>query len=199
VRTQRLVLRRQHPDDALMIKDAVDSSLAHLQASVAWAQSAPEPLPILTARLAASAQAFDAGLAWAFTILDAAQTRVLGGAGLEPAEPALTALVGRRAIENGYWLRADAIGQGYATEATRCLVEQAFSRLAAQRVVICHDPANPASEGVPRRLGFRCLGEVSQAQLPGRRAANGSVRAASKVWVLDGTPAAQADPSLRSG
>jgi hypothetical protein len=53
IRTPRLALRRQRPDDARMIKDAVDTSLAHLRSSVAWAQAAPigpwrAYLPILT-------------------------------------------------------------------------------------------------------------------------------------------------------
>jgi RimJ/RimL family protein N-acetyltransferase len=185
VRTSRLVLRRQHPDDAQMIKDAVDASLAHLQSSVAWAQGAPEPLPILAARLAASAAAFDAGQTWSFSILNLAQTRVLGGAALMPAEDALIALVGPDAVETGYWLRADSTGYGYASEATACLAELAFTHLGARRVVVCHDPSNAASEGVPRRLGFRCIGTVAAARLPGRQAADGSVRPATKVWVLD--------------
>lgn len=168
-----------------MITEAVDASLAHLQSSVAWAQAAPMSLPTLAAQLATSRAAFDAGVAWAFSILDLARTRVLGAVGLERAEDALIALVGQDALEAGYWLRADATGRGYATEATACLVELAFSQLGAQRVVICHDPANTASEGVPRRLGFRCLGIVEDAVLPGRQAADGSVRPATKVWVLD--------------
>jgi len=180
-----LVLRRQHPEDAPLIKEAVDTSLAHLRASVAWAQSAPTPLPELAARLAASASAFDAGEGWSFTILDTAQTRVLGCMGLEPAEPALAALVGHDAVETGYWLRADATGHGYATEASAALTELAFTQLGAQRVVVCHDPANAASEGVPRRLGFHFFGTVTDAVLPGRQAADGSVRPRTKVWVLE--------------
>jgi RimJ/RimL family protein N-acetyltransferase len=172
-----------------MIKEAVDSSLAHLQSSVAWAQAAPTPLFALAAHLAQSAAAFDAGQAWAFTILDREQTRVLGGVGLERAEDALTALVGRNAVETGYWLRADSTGRGYATEATACLTELAFTRLGAQRVVVCHDPTNAASEGVPRRLGFQYLATVRNAVLPGRQAADGSVRPATKVWVLDASAA----------
>jgi RimJ/RimL family protein N-acetyltransferase len=193
VRTPRLVLRRQHPDDARLIKDAVDSSLAHLQSSVAWAQTAPTPVRILAAYLRASAAAFDAGTAWAFTILDAAQTRVLGGASVERAEDALIALVGPNAMETGYWLRADSTGHGYATEATACLTGLAFGILGAQRMVICHDPTNAPSEGVPRRLGFRLFGTVSDAVLPGRQAADGSVRPATKVWVLDVSDAASAN------
>jgi RimJ/RimL family protein N-acetyltransferase len=185
VRTPRLVLRRQRPEDASLIKDAVDTSLAHLRASVAWAQSVPTPLPALEARLAESAAAFDLGEAWAFTILDAAESRALGGAGLEPAESALVALVGPDAVEAGYWLRADATGHGFATEATAALTELAFTQLGARRVVVCHDPANAASDGVPRRLGFRCFGTLPAAMLPGRQAADGSVRPTTKVWVLD--------------
>jgi RimJ/RimL family protein N-acetyltransferase len=190
IRTPRLVLRRQRSEDAPLIREAVDTSLAHLQASVAWAQWEPASLEATTARLAASAAAFDAGEAWTFTVLDAPQTRVLGGAGLEPAEPALIALVGPDAVETGYWLRADATGRGYATEATRALAELAFARLGARRVVVCHDPAHPTSDGVPRRLGFRCLGTVPDAVLPGRLAADGSVRAGTTVWVLDAPAAA---------
>jgi len=123
VRTQRLLLRRQHPDDARLIKEAVDTSLEHLQASVAWAQAAPEALSVLQTRLAASAAAFDAGEDWTFSILDQASTRVLGGVGLHQPETALVTLVGPGALEAGYWLRADATGHGYATEATACVVE----------------------------------------------------------------------------
>ena len=185
IRTQRLVLRRQHPDYAPLIKDAVDTSLAHLQASVAWAQAAPEPLSVLRARLTAAAAAFDAGKEWTFSIFDQELTRVLGAVALHRPEVALTALVGPGALETGYWLRADSLGQGYATEATAWLVELAFIRLRAKRIAICHDPANAPSEGVPRRLGFRCLGIVTAEVLPGRQAADGSIRPATKVWVLD--------------
>jgi RimJ/RimL family protein N-acetyltransferase len=194
IRTDGLLLRRQHPADAAMIKDAVDSSLAHLQASVAWAQSAPVPLASLVARLAASAAAFDAHGPWAFTIFDLDQSRVLGGAALERADNALAALVGPDAVEAGYWLRADATGRGYATEATASLTELAFIHLHAQRVVICHDPANVPSAGVPRRLGFRCLGLVSDALLPGRQAADGSIRATTTIWVRELPPSSSLDP-----
>jgi len=196
VRTPRLVLRRQHPDDAPLIKDAVDSSLTHLRSSVAWAQTAPMPVPVLAAHLAASAAAFDAGTAWAFTILDLAQTRVLGAASVERAESALIALVGPNAMETGYWLRADSTGRGYATEATACLTSLAFNLLGARRMAICHDPTNARSAGVPRRLGFRCLGTVPDTVLPGRQAADGSMRPTTKVWVLNASEAAFANSNV---
>src|SRR5688500_13239347 len=70
IRTPRLLLRRQRPEDAALIKDAVDTSLSHLKASVGWARTAPFPISTLVGRLADSAAAFDAGSEWAFTILD---------------------------------------------------------------------------------------------------------------------------------
>ena len=186
VRTARLLLRRQRPEDAALIKDAVDASLTHLKASVAWAQSAPFTLETLVKRLAGSAAAFRAGTAWTFMIFDLPGKRVLGGAGLERGEAALSALVGPDVVEMGYWLRADATKQGYATEASAALIDLAFTRLGARRVAICHDPDNAASAGVPRRLGFRDCGTVTNEVLPGRQAADGSVRRATRLWVLEG-------------
>ena len=168
-----------------MIKEAVDASLAHLRAAVAWAQSVPEPLAVLESRLAASAAAFDAGEGWAFTIFDANESTVLGAVGLEPAEPALAALVGPATLETGYWLRTTATGHGYATEATVAIVELAFTKLGARRVAICHDPENAPSAGIPRRLGFKCVGTVADALLPGRLSPDGSLRPATTVWVID--------------
>ena len=179
-----------------MVKEAVDASLAHLKSSVAWAQSAPLALPTLVARLATAAAAFDAGIAWTYSIFDPPGARVLGGVGLERAEDALIALVGSDTLESGYWLRADSIGRGYATEATAGVVELAFTRLGAPRVAVCHDPANVASEGVPRRLGFRCVGTIPNENLPGRLAADGSVRRSTKVWVLDAPQSAESRPAL---
>jgi ribosomal-protein-serine acetyltransferase len=184
VRTLRLLLRRQRPDDATLVKDAIDASLDHLKASVGWARTAPFPLAALVERLTDSAASFDAGTEWSFSILDPVGTRVLGGAAFEPGERALRGILGDDVVETGYWLRADATGHGYATEATAALVELAFAR-GARRVAICHDPENPASAGVPRRLGFRDFGTVTDAVLPNRQAADGSVRRATRVWVLD--------------
>jgi uncharacterized protein YbjT (DUF2867 family)/RimJ/RimL family protein N-acetyltransferase len=196
LRTSRLVLRRQRPDDAPLIKKAIDTSLSHLQSSVAWAHAAPFPLTVLEARLADSVAAFDDGAAWAYSIFDLAETCVLGGVAIERADDALTALVGPNTIETGHSLRADATGHGYATEATECLVQNAFASLGAERVVICHDPANAASEGVPRRLGFRYFGLAAKDVLPGREALDGSIRPTTKVWVREAAdrPTRIADP-----
>jgi len=195
LRTERLLLRSQRPEDAPLVKAAVDASLAHLKASVAWARHEPSPLADYTARLARSAAAFHAGEQWSYSIFDPAASRVLGGVAAERVEPALASLVGADALELGYWLRADATGRGHAAEATLALAKAVFAHLGAPRVAICHDPANQASGSVPRRLGFHCLGTVPDAVLPDRQAADGGIRTASMVWTLDAEALRRAEES----
>jgi RimJ/RimL family protein N-acetyltransferase len=57
-------------------------------------------------------------------------------------------------MEIGYWLRTDATGAGYATEAVKLLVRLAFDLLQAERIEIRCDARNARSAAVPRRLGF---------------------------------------------
>lgn len=59
-----------------------------------------------------------------------------------------------RHFEIGYWVRAAAQGQGYATEITNALVRYAFGALAAHRVHITHADGNGPSAAVIRKLGF---------------------------------------------
>jgi RimJ/RimL family protein N-acetyltransferase len=192
LRTARLLVRAWRPGDAPLLKAALDESLPHLRASVAWARHEPTPLAGLAERVARHAAGFNAGDDWVYGVFAPDETRVLGGCGCERAEPALAALVGPGTVEAGYWLRADATGRGYAAEATAALVRAVFDHLGAPRVAICHDPANAASGGVPRRLGFRCVGTVTDRELPGREAADGSVRPATTVWVLEADAPARA-------
>ena len=58
------------------------------------------------------------------------------------------------ALELGYLLRRDCWGRGYALEACRALVEEAFSR-GAHRIYAECDPQNAASWRLLERLGFR--------------------------------------------
>jgi RimJ/RimL family protein N-acetyltransferase len=73
---------------------------------------------------------------------------LIGDAGLHP-------LGGRGPdIEVGYTLARSAWGRGYGTEAARALVEYAFARLDAPRVVAQVEPDNRASRHVLEKLGM---------------------------------------------
>ena len=78
---------------------------------------------------------------------------VVGGCGLHRR--------GECALSIGYWVHPSFTRQGIATRVAQLLTGAAFSVRGIAYVEIHHDKANLASAGVPRRLGFRFLGETA--------------------------------------
>ncbi|HEV3042072.1 MAG TPA: GNAT family N-acetyltransferase [Candidatus Angelobacter sp.] len=62
----------------------------------------------------------------------------------------------RDQIEVGYNVRRDQWGNGYATEAARMCMDDAFSRLGAQRVISMIRPENLSSRRVAEKNGLVC-------------------------------------------
>ena len=148
IRTARLLIRCKRAADAPLLKRAVDSSLDHLRAWMPWAMYEPSELWVIEERIARFQREFVSGVDRSYGIFNAEETEILGGLGLHPGEFPGT-------FELGYWLRADAIGQGLATEAAAALTRAAFAELGAKRIEIRCDPRNLRSARIPERLGFR--------------------------------------------
>jgi RimJ/RimL family protein N-acetyltransferase len=72
--------------------------------------------------------------------------RLIGGCGLLPR-------IGPGALEIGYHVRADATGNGYATEMASALIDVAFDWCGVERIELHIDPGNTASIRVAERLG----------------------------------------------
>ena len=72
---------------------------------------------------------------------------VLGGTGLHPRG-------GEGAREIGYWVRADQINKGYATEAAAALTRVGFEIEKLRRMGIHCDVDNVRSAAVPPKLGY---------------------------------------------
>jgi len=66
---------------------------------------------------------------------------------------------GRSEYSLGYIFNADYHGKGYATEACRAILDDAFARLGADRVIAGTAEANHASRRLLARLGFVKIGE----------------------------------------
>ena len=62
---------------------------------------------------------------------------------------------GRGLLEMGYWMHADALGRGYATEAARALTDAGLGVDGVERMVIACDEANVRSAALPKHLGSR--------------------------------------------
>jgi len=146
--TERLVARCWEPADAPLLKEAVDSSLEHLRPWMPWARDEPQTLEQKVQLLRVFRGQFDRGENFVYGLFSADESEAVGGSGLHPRAGDDISL------EIGYWIRASAIGQGYATEATAALARVGLELCGADRIDIRVDPANERSAAVPRRLGF---------------------------------------------
>jgi RimJ/RimL family protein N-acetyltransferase len=160
IETQRLVVRCYEPRDAPLLKEAIDSSLDHLQPWMPWALDEPQALEQKIELVESFHSSFDAGENFTYGIFAADEAELLGGTGLHPR-------VGPGGLEIGYWVRASATRQGIVTESTAALTRVGFELCEADRIEIRIEPRNEASFGIPRKLGF-----VEEAtllrRLPGR-------------------------------
>jgi RimJ/RimL family protein N-acetyltransferase len=156
IETERLVIRCWNPADAVLLKDAIDSSLDHLRPRMPWAQTEPVDLDARIERLRKWRSQFDAGRDFFYGIFSRDETRVIGGTGLHTRQ-------GPGTFEIGYWIRVDSINQGFATEAAAALTRAALDTEGIRRVEIRCDVDNLGSAAIPRKLGFT-LERIHKAQ-----------------------------------
>jgi RimJ/RimL family protein N-acetyltransferase len=154
--TERLVVRCWDPADAPKLKEALDSSLEHLRAWMPWAHNEPQTLEEKVALLRGFRGQFDKDEDFVYAIFDREESRVLGGTGLHTR-------IGEHAREIGYWIRADAEGNGYVTEAVAALTRVGFELEGLERIEIRVEPENVRSRRIPERLGY-----AEEATLRGR-------------------------------
>jgi RimJ/RimL family protein N-acetyltransferase len=147
IETERLVIRCWDLRDAALLKEAIDSSLDHLRPRMPWAEKEPEDLNAKMERLRKWISQFENGQDFFYGIFSRNETRVIGGTGLHTRRGAGT-------LEIGYWIRADSINHGFATECTAALTRAAFETDNIRRVEIHCDVDNVPSAAIPRKLGF---------------------------------------------
>ena len=147
IRTDRLVVRCWEPRDAILLKEAIEASLAHLRPWMPWAASEPQPLEQKVELLRTFRGNFDLGNDFTYGIFDRDESQVVGGTGLHTRR-------GDDAFEIGYWVRASHAGQGLATESTAALTRVGFELCRVDRIEIRCDPANERSRAIPQKLGY---------------------------------------------
>jgi RimJ/RimL family protein N-acetyltransferase len=153
----RLVLSPIEAVDAAELWVAVDASRPHLEPWLPWVPYNNDAEA--SQRYAeASALDWDHGRACRFIIRDKKTRALYGVVGLE-----VFAHIHQNA-ELGYWLRKEATGQGYMTEACRQVLAWAFSRLNMHRIRVAAATDNHPSLAVIQRLGFRFEGLAREAE-----------------------------------
>jgi len=146
--TERLVIRCYHPKDAPLLKVAVDASLEHLRPWMPWVESEPELLQTKVDRLRRFRGEFDLGHDFIYGIFDSTESKLLGGTGLHTR-------IGEKAREIGYWIHADYINKGLATESSAALTKVAFEIEGVDRLEIHCAPDNVRSAAIPKKLGYQ--------------------------------------------
>jgi RimJ/RimL family protein N-acetyltransferase len=166
LRSPRLLLWPYHPADADQVFAAINESRTHLRPSMAWVDghSSVDNSRDWCARCAAN---WLLRVELTVGIFAAASGRYLGC--VSRCDPDWDP----HAFHIGYWLRASAVGQGYATEAVRVLTDLAVGPLAARRVELRCDARNEPSRRVAERVGFVLEGQLRNAFLdPGGQPAD---------------------------
>ncbi len=146
-RGEQVMVRQFRDDDATALWEAVDSSREHLKRWMPWVNDhnslefSREYIRKMRAKWILR-EDFLMGI-WR---LDG--SRLLGATGIHRIDWSVPAM------ESGYWLRPDAVGHGYTTEAARLMMTFAFDHVRAERLEIRCDTQNVRSAAVPKRLGF---------------------------------------------
>jgi ribosomal-protein-serine acetyltransferase len=154
-----VLLRRWVESDADALARAVTESVDHLRPWMAWMAEEPQSVEERRNLIARWEREWSAGGDVALAIFIGEE--VAGSCGLHRRR-------GPRTLELGYWIHPKFVGQGIATTAARLLTDAAFTVPGITYVEIHHDKANRASARVPRRLGFRFIGEApDQREAPG--------------------------------
>lgn len=179
LRTDRLCLRAWQEADAALLLPVLEANVQHLADWIPAHVAAPAPPGDIELRLAGFAEDFRAGRCWRYAIFTADEGDLLGEVDLFPRSSAgRVEFASADRLEIGYWLRRDATGKGFASEAARAMLELAEALPGMTRVEIHCDPLNAASAAVPRRLGFRIAS-------PPEGAGDSLQEPAAMLWIYD--------------
>ncbi len=178
IRTERLILRRPELSDAEAAYER--RSLPEVAVYQDW------EMPYTRERAEAStARAVEMGgpqvdRTWNITVVDAEQPdRILGDLAVQLKWGGRTGYV-------GYTFHPDHWGKGYATEATRALIEYLFTDLGVSRIESDLDPRNPPSARVLEACGLQFEGLTRESFWVGEECSDdmlyGMTRADWEAW-----------------
>ena len=145
--TERLVLRAYDADDLEQLHDVLYSD----EAAMALL-GGPRDLAGTRAALERSMNQQDQDGYSFWPVIERESGLLIGEAGLFPLAPDGPDVALGYAFGSGYW------GRGYASEAARAVLAEAFGPLGLERLVAITREANAGSRRVLTKLGFRAHG-----------------------------------------
>ena len=154
-RTERLLLRPSWPEDAAELHQAIaDEGIVRNLARAPWPYTADEAVRFATQEHDELYPAF------LLMLRTNGAPRLIGACGIGNLDGA---------PELGYWIARPYWGLGFATEASRAVINIAKT-IGHKKLVASHFTDNPASGKVLRKLGFQSTGKLEQRHSKGRKA-----------------------------
>lgn len=177
----RLTLRRWVEGDLAMLADAVGRNVDHLRPWMGWISA--EPLSEAERRELVGRWEHEWSIGGDVVLAILLDGEAAGGTGLHRRH-------GPHGLEIGYWVDKDHLGRGIATEAASMLTTAALALEGVTFVEIHHDKANVSSARVPRRLGYRFLGESADSPAaPGEIGIDCAWQISAEAWPSARSPA----------
>ena len=182
IRTPRLLIRPKQEGDGALTAAAVAESWEELHRWMQWAEDpnllTAERIEMRNRQVMAS---YPLGQAVEWIGVEIATGQPVVWCGLHNIDWEA------RQCETGYWVRSNAQGRGFATEAANAMVRYAFRGLGMRRVGLTHSRGNEASRRIAEKLGFLCEAiQPGTNPLPGGRTAD---RFCYARFDADGLPA----------
>lgn len=153
VETVRLTLRRWRTEDASLLSAAIEQSIDHLRPWMSWIKFEPASLEDRARLIDEWTREWEEGGDVVYGVGLGAE--VVGGAGLHRRS-------GPGTLDVGYWIHANYVRRGFATEITLGLTAAAFAIEGIDVVHLQVDEANEASAAVPDKLGFARSGVIER-------------------------------------
>ncbi len=139
-------MRRWHHDEAAALGAAVHANLDHLRPWMPWIAFEPMTLDERVQLIEGWTIEWEVGNDCTYGVF--LEGEIVGSTGLHQRGAPGT-------LDIGYWVHADYVRRGLASEIATALTTAAFGLDEIDAVRICVDEANVASLGVPTKVGFQ--------------------------------------------
>jgi RimJ/RimL family protein N-acetyltransferase len=164
--TPRLSLRPWRHADAAGLHAILQANHDRLEPWIPAGIADPATPALLAERLARFALDFAADQEWRYAIVIRAGGQLIGELSVFPrSATGRVPFPDADRVELGYWLRREATGLGYVTEAVRGMLAVVQGVPQFRHVEIHCDTRNAPSAAVPRRLGFTLAPDEAQIQV----------------------------------
>ncbi|MCL2331111.1 MAG: GNAT family N-acetyltransferase [Proteobacteria bacterium] len=158
IKTERLVLRALHPDDAVALFNLVNAQRGHIGKYLDWPErvkTLEDEEKYVAARMAAAAG--KTGFDW---VIETPAGKMIGYIGTDPVSKSLWMREKsdidweNKTVSFAFFMDEAQTGKGYMTEALQALISVAAA-LGFARAEIHTDPENAAAVAVARKCGMR--------------------------------------------